>query len=119
MKRLKESMSSPSSAISPNKSFHPPLLPPMRNGTSIMTSLSMLQVGHLTVSGFDDFCDVCTSVTYERTIIRRLCEACLRNRPGYSRLFSDLLDILNDLAPNWYTLSPVPFPSRMPLFAVD
>src|SRR5437867_11905147 len=51
MYRLKESMSSPSSAHSPNKSFHPPLLPPMRNGTSIMTSISMLQVEHLSYPG--------------------------------------------------------------------
>src|SRR6267143_2330161 len=64
MYRLNESMSSPSSAHSPNKSFHPPLLPPIRNGTSIITSMSMLQVEHLTVSKFDDFWDVCMASTY-------------------------------------------------------
>src|SRR6267143_7292082 len=102
MYRLNESMSSPSSAHSPNKSFHPPLLPPIRKGTSMMTSMSMLQVEHFTVSGFDDFCDVCTPSTYERTIIRRLlCKACLRDRPGHSRLLSDLLEILNDLGSKW------------------
>src|SRR5437879_9648451 len=102
MYRLNESISSPISAHSPNKSFHPPLLPPMRNGTSMMTSMSMLQVEHFTVSGFDDFWDVCTAITYEHTIIRRLlCYACLRDSPGHSRLLSDLLEFINDF---WFIL---------------
>src|SRR3989454_7397093 len=104
MYRLNESISSPSSAHSPNKSFHPPLLPPMRNGTSIMTSISMLQVEHFTVSGFDDFCDVCTASTMSALLF----EDC------YARLAYEIGQGTPDSFPIFLRFSTTMGPSGIP-----
>src|SRR2546430_12293155 len=45
--------------------------------------------------------------------------ACLRDRPGYSRLLSDLLETLSDFGSKWDTVSPVSFHSGIALLAVD